>query len=263
MSELLLSISGDLRGETALAYLPSRGHSPSERLFMADGLTGIDAWGAVAVRIAIEFYARYQSRQVTVSPPRRAEASRLFYHLLCEAAPRHACLSDDADTPTGEAPRTIVLPAQRVISVERADEIAAALIGTASGRLARATRFLASQLPELVLNSLVHGADSPTAPVACIFHDREEEQLQLVVGDLGSRYDRVADADQALLRALNERGDDGALSSAVDVAASRGIDASLTLAGGAGRVYWRRGTWSTTQDIAVPGFVTAIAVQLA
>jgi hypothetical protein len=125
----------------------------------------------------------------------------------------------------------------------------------------RATRFVASQLPELALNGLAHGADSPTQPVFCIFYDREEDQVQLVVADLGSRYDHADNAEDAIQADLAAH-PEGGLITTVEVAASRGIDATLTLAGGNGRVYWRRGAWSSTQAVAIAGFVAALTVQV-
>jgi hypothetical protein len=258
----VLSLSGELCGESALSYLPMRGQSPSEWLFHAGGLTAIDAWGATALRTSIEFYARYQARQVTISQPKRAEAWRLLFHVLGNDCPAHVRLSDDADAPTGRsAPTAIILPAVRIPSVERADAIAAALLATASGRLAWAIRFMASQVPELALNALTHGEGSPTHPVLCMFYDREEDQVQLVVCDLGSRYDSLNDADQALRADVAEQSD-GALTTAVELAVSRGIDATLTVAAGNGRLYWRRGKWTSTKAVAIPGFGAALTVQV-
>lgn len=256
------SFAGDVRGELALSHMPVRGQPPCEWLIHANDLRNIDAWGSVALRTSIEFYARYQSRQVTVSPPSDLQVWHLLYHLLCEDSPTHARLSEDSDAPPGPAPSTIILPSQRVRSLERADQITSGLMGVPPGPLAKSIRYLASQIPELVDNSLRHGVGSPVAPVVCLYFDREEEQVQLVLSDLGTKYEKAENADENLLSDVTARGDDGALFAAVDLAASRDIDASLTLASGNGRVYWRKGKWTTAQDIAVNGFVSAITVQL-
>jgi hypothetical protein len=113
------SLSGEVCGEHALAYLPARGQAPSEWMFHAGELTAIDAWGAVALRTAIEFYARYQARQVTISQPREPGAWRLLYHLIREDCPAHARLSNDANPPADRvAPSAIILPATRIPNIE-------------------------------------------------------------------------------------------------------------------------------------------------
>jgi len=229
-------------------------------MVIADHLKAIDAWGAAALRTTIEFYARIQQQQVTLSAPADTSAWRLLYHLLGQDCPTHFRLSDDASRPPGAAPSAIILPAMRVPAVEISEQIAEAIIDGDSGRLSPALRFRAGQFPELVHNSLMHPRESPTKPVACCFFDSSEDEVQLVVCDLGGRFDRETDAKK--LCAAVEAQPDGALTTAAEVAAQRGIDATLTLAAGAGRLYWRAGNWTTAVAAAVPGFTAALAVQL-
>ena len=97
------------------------------------------------------------------SRPQQPEVWRLLYRLLGNDCPAHVRRSDDSEPPSNPAaPRAIILPAACIPNVARADSIAEGLITRASGRLAPATRFVSSQLPELVHNALVHGQDSPT-----------------------------------------------------------------------------------------------------
>ena len=247
----------DLRGEDALSLLPKRGQPPSELMVMADQLKAIDAWGAVAIRTHIELCAGAQSQQVTVSSPNDPEAWRLLYHLLRHDCPRRLILADDAaDVTHTKSPSTIILPAIPFPTVERAEDAAGAIIDTVSGHLAKPLRFLAEELPELVY-TLTYAGATPTHPVACVFHDRDYGEVQLVVSDLGLRYDGDPDAGEALRTAV-AGSPDGGLTSAVEVAAQRGLDASLTVAAGTGRLQWRKGTWIKASAQAIPGFTAAL-----
>ena len=223
-----------------------------------DRLKSIDAWGAVAVRTSIELNGRAQQQRVTVSPPSAAEAWRLLYWLLEQDCPAHVILSDDADRPSLRPPTAIIVPAIPVSTVDRADNLAEAVISSASGRLTRSVRFIAQEIPELVLNALTHRGQVPTQPVVCAFYDRGEDEVQLVVSDLGSRYDGDSEAAEKLLAAVQAQ-PDGGLTTAVESAAARGIDATLTLAAGTGRLYWRRGNWLAAPSSAVSGFTAALA----
>jgi hypothetical protein len=257
-----ISLSADERGEAALSPLAGiRGAPPAEVFVIADGLRAIDAWGAAALRTAIEFHARVQQQQVTISKPSNPSTWQLLYHVLGpEDCPAHVILANDATRPAGRAPSSIIVPAVRVGSVDISEQIAEAIIDRASGRLRPALRFVAGQLPELVHNSLVHASGSPTKPVICCFHDKDEDEIQLVVCDLGSRFDRETDAEK--LAAAVEAQPEGALATAVEVAERRGVDATLTLAAGAGRRYWRAGKWISAIATAVSGFTAALTVQV-
>jgi hypothetical protein len=255
-----ISLGADERSEAALALLPIRGAPPAEVIVIADGLRAIDAWGAAALRTSIEFHARAQQQQVTVSAPSDASTWRLLYHLLERDCPAHLRPTDDAPVPSGGAPRAIIVPATRVVSVEISEQIADTIIARANGRLGQALRFVAGQLPELVHNSLTHAHASPTKPVVCCFHDTSEDEVQLVVCDLGDGFDRETDATRLLVAVQGQP--EGALTSAAEVAAQRGLDATLTLAAGAARLYWRAGTWTTAVAVTVPGFTAALAVQV-
>jgi hypothetical protein len=257
-----ISAGGDFRGEAGLSLLPLRGAPAAEVGIFADGMVGIDAWGAAALKTSVEYYARYQQQQVSMSAPSRAPVWRVLYHLLASDCPRHFVPTDDAQLPAAQRPSAVLLPAVRVPSIDAAEGIAEVLLGRASGRLTRAVRFVAEELPELVDNSIRHARRSPTAPVACCFYDAEEDELQLVVCDLGSGFDRDESAGESLLAAVDAQ-PRGGLRSAAEVAASRGLDATLTVAAGNGRVYWRSGSWSAAAAVAVSGVAAAVAIQIA
>jgi hypothetical protein len=257
----ILSAGGDCRSEGGLFLLPQRGEPAAEIGVFADSMAAIDAWGAAALKTSVEYYARYQQRQVTTSRPRRDDIWRLFYHLLSSDCPSHFVLTNDAEPPTGRMPASIILPAVRVGSVDAAEGIAEMLLSRNSGNLTRAVRFIAEELPELIDNALQHALNTPTSPVVCCFYDATEDELQLVVCDLGTGYDGAEASASGLVAAIDAQ-PRGGLSSAIGVATSRGLDATLTVAAGNGRVYWRAGTWTTAEAAAVPGFTVALAVQI-
>lgn len=258
-----LSLVADMRGEAALSFLPERGQPPAETLIFADGLTAIDAWGAAALRTSIELYARRQQQQVTIGAPKDPAAWRLLYSLLEKDCPAHLRLSDDTTPPPpSRRPSAIVVPTIRAPTLERADEIAEVILDIPPSRLTRALRFVAQEVPELVANALTHADRSPTQPVLCVFYDRDEDEVQLVLCDLGATYDGDAEAAESLLAAVQAH-PSGGLTTAVEAAAARGIDATLTLAAGSGRVYWRRGKWSNASAQAVSGFTAALTVPIA
>jgi hypothetical protein len=252
----------DVTGEGALTVLPQRGRWPDELLLLGEPVESIDGWGAAALRTKIEYVAGHLQRRVVLSLPRDSGARLLLYHLLGGDPPRHLVVADDSPPVDEPAPRTILLPAIPVPTEERATMLAEHLWDRAKGDYGRALALIAKNLPELVWNSLVH-ASSPTAPVVCVFHERDEDELQLVVCDLG---DSVAAGPNPAAHLANlVIGRDGGLESLVGSATARRIDLTLTLATGIGRLYWRAGTWQsvTAVDEPVAGFAAALTVPLA
>lgn len=250
-----------MRGEAALALLPLRGKPARELWLPADNLTAIDAWGSVALRTLIEFAARAQGKPVKMSRPTSKAAWNTLFYMLGPELPAHFFWAS-ADRPdVRRRPSGIVLPAVRIPSLDHALVLSDALISKASDRSKTAVRFSAQLLPELASNSLRHGHDSPTSPVAAIYYDRIEDEVQLVVCDLGGTYDQDAKA-ATKLRASMAAAPEGALVSAVELAAARGIDATLTVAAGRGRLYWRQERWTEAEAQMVPGFTVALTVPI-
>ena len=251
-----------LCGEEALALYPRRGAAPREVMLFGEGLQTIDAWGAVTLRQKIEYHARYQQRRVTLSPPTNDSSWQMLFWLLETSHPRHLVLPDQAADLPAARPRNILLSAQPIASSDIAFERAADIRARAGGELGPAIRFAVAQLPELVLNAATYAADAPTGPVACMLHDRTEDEIQLVVGDLGDTIARHADAASVLEEVVLGR-DEGNLLDIAGLAESRQLDISITLASGTGRLYWRAGQWTTVgEQIDVPGFVAAITVHV-
>lgn len=251
------TLPADLRAEAALQLLPQRGTTPDELMLLGEPVRHIDAWGGAALRTTIEYFARYQQRQVTLSMPESRPACELLHGLVRHDHPAHLVLPSDSNQHDAPQPPNVLLAARRVPAPEHADALAEDLFERGSGRLREPIRFAAKHLPELSLNALTHGGNSPTAPVVCAVHEREEDEVQLVIIDLGSRMAR--DNAEALEHAVRGRAD-GHLRSLVESAQARDIDLSLTLASGVGRLYWRDGRWSRATAEAVPGFTAALTL---
>lgn len=259
---LVETLPSDLRGEGALPILPVPAPPPSEVMLFGDSVRHVDAWGASALRVKVEYLARYQQRRVTLSLPSERVVRELLHALIRHDCPRHLVLPTDSGSESAPAPQNVLVGARRVPSLEHADAIVEDLSDRANGRLNPAIRFAAKWLPELALNALTHGKDSPVPPIACVLHEREEDELQLVVVDLGLRVARSDEAD-TVLESRVLASPEGALSTLVGSASHRGLDVTLTLAAGTGRLYWRNGRWRrAVADEYLAGFTAVVTVPI-
>lgn len=255
---LTISLPQELCGENALKILPESGGPRGEVMIFGDGVAQIDAWGGTALRTAIEYHGRYLQRRVTLSLPSDHEACALLHGLVRHDHPGHLVLPNDSNHQDKPVPRNVLLQAQPIAAIDQAEGVAEVLFDEAEGRLRDAARFVAKSLPELVVNSLVHGKRRPIPPVACAIHDREEDEVQLVVTDLGRHHPpyngiRLRDA------VLSGEGIHG-LNSLVEQAERRSIDVSLSLVAGSGRLAWRSGNWQSAEDEPMSGFSAAITI---
>lgn len=253
------TLPADLRSEPALLVLPERGAAPEEMFFLGEPVRHIDAWGGAALRTAIEYFARYHQRQVTLSLPESKPACDLLHALVRHCCPRHLVLPTDSPDHAAPQPRNVLLAARRILSLEHADALADDLFDRGGGELLATVRFAAKYLPALALNALTHGKNSPTEPVACAIHERDENEVQLVVIDLGSRMEGE---DAATLERAVKGRSDGTLRTLVESATARDIDLTLTLASGKARLYWRAGAWSRATAEPVPGFTAALTLPI-
>lgn len=257
-----ISLAGDVRGETALVHVPRRPSNAPEVMILADGVTHVDAWTGTALRTVIEYHGRVRQRRVVLSPPSSASVARLLAGLLDNDLPAHFCLTNDAAA-VGSRPRNIILPSTVVRTFHEVDDVGDGIPDLGSGYPGRPVRFLAGATVVLAENSVQHAPDSPIGAVVTLAHEREENELQLVVSDLGGTVTDAEDAGRALEQAVRKStSDDGSLAGLTLQAARLDIDVTLTLAAGSGRFYWRAGTWTQADAQHVEGFTAAITVHL-
>jgi hypothetical protein len=258
---LAITLPQDLRGELALSLLPESGGPRGELMIFGEAVRRIDAWGGAALRAAIEYHARYLQRHTVISLPDHDPACALLHGLIRLNHPAQLVLPDDSDHEPDPLPRNVLLQAQPIASAEHAFAAADVLFDAASGRLRDAGRFAAKSLPELVQNALLHARRCPTPPVVCAIHDRDEDELQLVVVDLG-RPRPAFDTGRLRDAVLGGQGIHG-LSGIVEQAAQRELDLSLSLAAGSGRLAWRAGRWVPAKsDQPLLGFAAGITIPI-
>jgi hypothetical protein len=260
MGSLIMEpLPSSLAGEDAVIRIPARGPRPEEACIHAKDLRDIDAYGGAALRAWIEYYARYHKQFVTVSECASAPAWALFHGLQARDPPAHLKLTDDATTPPGTPPRSILLPAVRVETMSEADALSDLLHQMAGGQIARQVRFLAGVLPELVLNALTHASGSPISPVACALHHRPSDRIQLVVADMGEVLARSGNAGTELLNILQNE-PESALNTLAERAEEAELEPEILLATGPGRVEWAAGEWIDRNGSQVHGFVAGFSL---
>lgn len=257
-----ISLAGDVRGEAALVYIPRRPSNAPEFMIRADAVTHVDAWTGSALRTVVEYQGRVRQRRVVLSPPSAANVARLLAGLLDNDLPGHFCLSNDAAA-VGSRPRTVILPSTVTTSLSAADEVGDAIPALGSHYPRRRVNFLAGAAVSLAENAIQHAADSQIGAVVTLAHDREEDGLQLVVTDLGGSITHAADPHLVLEAAVQESmANDGSLAGLTLQAERLGLDVTLTLAAGSGRLYWRAGSWTLAEAQHVEGFTAAVTVHL-
>jgi anti-sigma regulatory factor (Ser/Thr protein kinase) len=265
---LVFSLTGDHRGESALALVPPSSER-DELLIAAEELTACDTYSAVALRAAAEFYARYRQQPVTFCPPADSGVWDLLANLMGRDLPAHFTLSGDASPPAPSA-RCAVLPCQRITSIADVHAIAEhmpEIVGENYGM--RPAIFLATAFSVFAENALQHASTSPIGAVAGVGYEREAEALQLVVTDLGPGLTADRDPYEAIIQMVersqgNPRGQGvlGGLAGLVADAQRKGIDLELRIASGAGRLSWRAGAPNVSEAQAVPGFTAAAILNL-
>lgn len=259
----IVSISGDQRGESALAHLPTPGAAREELLIEASGLAKVDAFTAVTARALVEHYGRRGQQSVTFCPPTATAVWNLLSNLMGSDLPRHFALVDGASPPSSRA-RDAVLPTQRVESLNVADLLADGMprvVGDAYGK--RNARFLGAAFGALAENAVLHASDSPVGALAAIGYDRESHALQVVVTDLGAGLGAAEDPEEGLTE-LMERSDAklGGVAGLTRDAQQKGIDLELRIASAGGRLSWRNAVPRVSGAQAVPGFTAAAIVHL-
>jgi hypothetical protein len=245
-------------GEDALTWLPSREGAPSEVCLEARGVTVIDAFGGAALRAQAEYHARYRQKDVVIGPPSEPSAWAIVHAMLEYDPPAHLVPWGRGVVSPGPTPRSILIPALPVRDEATADAVAAGLVRQAGAEFRTQLRFLGGHLPELIDNALRWGS-SPIGAIVCAMHDRQRDELQLVVCDLGMSMVRDADAAQMLEEAIT-KAPEGSLRLLIEEAAARDLSARVSLATGPGRLRTSGTTWEQAGGSQVEGFAVSIVL---
>jgi hypothetical protein len=259
-----VSISGDQRGETALANLPNVGAGGEELHIEAGGLVKVDACTAVALRALVEYHGSRCHKTVTFRPPRSGQTSALLASLLGAGLPDYFCLASGTSFPVGRS-RAAILPTRRIESLDDNDEVAEGLLDLIDDEIygCRNVALVATAFGVFGENALIHAPDSVVGTLAAIAYEREASALQLVVTDLGRGLADAEDPYEAVID-LVERSQQhgGGLDGLVADAHRKEIDLELRIASSSGRLSWRNGVPNVSEAQAVPGFTATAIIHL-
>ena len=259
----VVSVAGDIRNEAALEFLPALGRTENELMVACDGVTHADAWSGAALRTLIEYAASWLGMPVTLALPKTAAVRSLLATLVGDL-PNGSRLPEGATWPASS--RSVLLPGVRIRNSWQAEQYANAFATVAERNYARSeVTFLAAGLGTLLDNVFQHASSSPVGAIACVAHEREENELQLVVSDLAESISREQAAGDALEAAwvasqAGHRGVPRGLAGIAGMAERRGLDTSIALHSGTGRLHWRAGKALKSTGSYVPGFTAVVTV---
>jgi hypothetical protein len=230
-------------------------------MIMCDGVTDADAWSGTALRALVEYTATRLLMPVTFVPPNDPSVWALLASLI-GGLPNRAVLPVGGTWPDPVA--SVILPAGRVTDLGTAESLAGVLPTFGAAYPRREINFLAGALGELLNNALRHGAKSPIDVIATVAHERENNELQLVVADLSEAVSFHGDAERILSEnwaaSQSRPNRSGGLASIASKADRLDLDVSLAFCSGTGRFFWRGGNVVTASEQYIPGFTAAVTV---
>ncbi len=248
--------------ESALPYFPARGTNGDELRIYASNTARVDASIAVALRCCAEHFARSLRIPVRIVEP----PADLPVHCELDALLGTALPTDfEMPSPVGATPGTppaVILPAVRIESFDRADELTQQIVRPLGEHYGPAAmRYLAGSFAALVENGLQHATHSTVGVVASIAYDRHADQLRLVVADSGDGLSSGSETEEAMLGALEYSEEhDGGLDDLRGRARRHGLQVQATVACGIARARTDGGTWALGAGEQVDGFAAIVNV---
>jgi hypothetical protein len=255
------------RGQRAISGLESVCASGGPRLVLdARPLERADAFTGAAVVEGIDRHLRRdRGHSVILREPLDPKALAML-HDLVGPLPRRARWAGESDTPLRD--RDVLLPATRA-----ADEQTVRLLGdwlqtVVAGPLRlplSAARLLAMGAAHFGDNALRHGSVGGGGAVLCACRDQQGNDLQLVAVSDTAPDAASVDGTEYLAGILARSTDQlGGLFSIAELAGRRGLDATVRVAAGRGRLYWRGGKPHVdVMTQAVPAYVASLEIHLA
>jgi hypothetical protein len=253
----------DPTAESALPYFPARRTSGDELRFYASHTARVDASIAVALRCCAEHFGRSLRIPVRiVEPPADLPVHRELDALLGTDLPEQFEMPSPVGATAGTPP-AVILPAVRIESFDRADELTLQIVKPLGEHYGRtAMRYLAGSFAALVENGLQHATHSTVGVVAAIAYDRHANQLRLVVADTGDGLAGGPESEEAMLDALEEsQGHDGGLDDLRGRARRDGLEVQATVASGIARARTEGGgMWTLGAGEQIDGFAAIVNV---
>jgi anti-sigma regulatory factor (Ser/Thr protein kinase) len=258
----IVSLSGHLQGDRALEQLlaASVAQDPDSELCLnAVAVDAIDVAAATAARMRIERHMRmYPQGTVTMWLPSSAPVAARFYDIL--SPPRDRLW---VERPPGRRPRHFaLLPATPVADSESArltGEVA--LDACLEARIAPPrARYIAAATMELADNAVVHAEGAEDPAIVAVSSVGRERTVEIAVTDAGRAISEAPDP-AAILSEIPGRaiaGHPGFLGLILARGRDAGVDVSVWMAAGTGRLRWTRTQHRTERKLYVPG-TTVIA----
>lgn len=235
------------------------------RVIDARALEFADAFTGAAVREAIDRHVRRdRGHSVVVREPAKLETLAALYDLL-GTLPRRSRWAGEADRPRRDP--AVLLPAMRITSAPKLRDAANFLGSAAAGPLRlppNASWLLATAAAHFGDNALKHSPAGQRSVLLCACHELTSHDLQVVA--LSAAVPEAAqEQPAAYLREAMARSDAtlGGLFSLRELARRRKISATLRLATGSGRLFWRddKPRYEGQAPI-IPGFVASLEIHL-
>jgi hypothetical protein len=235
------------------------------RVIDARALEFADAFTGAAVREGIDRHLRRdRGHSVVVREPTNPETLAALYDLL-GTLPRRSRWAGEADRPRRNP--AILLPAMRLTNAQELRDAANFLGSAAEGPLRlppQASRLLAMAAAHFGDNALKHSPAGQRSVVLCACHELDSHDLQVVA--LSEAVPQAAgEKPAAYLREVmgQSHANLGGVFSLVELARRRGVPATLRLATGTGRLFWRdEKPRYEGQAAPVPGFVASLEIHL-
>jgi hypothetical protein len=253
------------RGQRALRGLAALVKGAAPRLEIdARAVEHPDAFTGAALRAAIERHlVADRGHSVTIREPRAPGALAMLADMVGPLA-RPARWAGEMPVPGRE--QRVLLPATRIEDDETA-KLLAYWLTIVAGPLrlpSSEARMLAAAAMAFADNDLRHRAIDASPALLCACHEPQAHDLQVVC--LSSRVLPDAAADPATyIRDLDNRSREnlGGLYSLTALAERRGIDATLRVAVGTGRLFRRAGKARFDSGAGeLPGFAASLEVHL-
>jgi hypothetical protein len=242
--------------------MPRVSETPEAVLISAGELSHVDPWPGTVIRTIAEYHGRWQQRPVRLEPPRDSATWSRLATMIGTDLPAGFGLAGKRSWPPDPS-RQVILPVQRIASLDAADSLAEAVEERVKINYPNTlARYLGAAFGSVAENAVVHGAGSPTDPIGAVAYDSEMDELCLVVSDLGIGVRCEAGPVAALERSIPGSSPMSGLTSIANEAERKQIDASITIAAGSARRFWRGGTWSSFRDFPTPGFAIGIRIHL-
>jgi hypothetical protein len=227
-------------------------------------LSRIDAYGAAALRIGIDAQLTDNSaRLITLLEPANAETWELLSDLMGGTVGLPSRSAWAGTRPPARRGARVIIPALPLPDEDTVSLLVDEALPRATEALgygARSGRLLQEATAVLAENAMVHALPAQVAPVLCASFERQGNDLQTAVIDLGAGVPAPELGADPLREAL-ERSERAFGGLATLKGLSRGgLEWSLRLAWGKGRASRRAGRWVFREDEFLPGFMAGVEI---